>query len=175
MSNYLNNRVSAKLNPKQVVDAKSHLEAFKNMLPFLIGLTPSERMKMTKIRRDNKLFVEDTIRALEEFPQILPSYVDKAELELDYDLFNTLDGIEEILMQLLQRVRDTRMMAGSEAILASLMAYRLFKMAAAAGVPGAQTASERMGIRFEGIGNSSSSDDEESDESKDSPENDSPE
>ena len=45
--------------------------------------------------------------------------------------------MELLAMQLTEKIRDTRMLCGSEAYVSSLSAYRFFEAAALAGVAGA--------------------------------------
>jgi hypothetical protein len=49
-------------------------------------------------------------------------------------------------------VRDTQILAGSEAYSTALMAYRMFQMAAQSGMPGLDSVVSRLSERFAGQG-----------------------
>lgn len=161
MSNYFNNRVSVKLSPKDLQNLHDDLSNFEKKMPFGVGLTSDERMRMLKIRRSNKLFVEEALAVAKEFPDLMPVFLTAEELEKDFTLHVQLDGLEKMILSLLKMVQDTRIISGAEAIQAALMIYKLVKIAAAAGMPKAQAAYERLAIRFEEQGNFSTQGDED--------------
>lgn len=152
MSNLGNNRVSANLNPDDFNAVKQAIQEIRNRMPFLLGLTVEERKKMLKINRTNKLFVADAIEVARENPEVLPYYLTVDELEKDFTLFQQLNELLFPLEQLYERVRDTQMLAGSEAYQTSLVLYKLTRVAAEAGMPGMDTAYAKLRVRFEGQG-----------------------
>lgn len=173
----MNNRVSVALSPKQIKDMKSYLDAFTGAMPFLVGLTDEERVGLMKMRRNNKLFVEDCLLVAKDSPHLLTEYITEEEMRKDYDLYQILDEFEHLLLVMYQKVRDTRILAGSEAIVCALMFYKMCKIGEAAGVPGAAAGVKRMAKRFEGMGRSieqividdGTSSDEESDSGSNTP------
>lgn len=162
MNNLGNNRISASLNPDDFNAVKQAIQEIRNRMPFLLGVTLEERKKMLKINRANKLFVADAIEVARENPEVLPYYLTVAELEKDFTLFQQLNELLFPLEQLFERVRDTQMLAGSEAYQTSLVLYKLTRVAAEAGMPGMDTAHAKLKVRFEGQGQQGGGNPEES-------------
>ncbi|MDX1906188.1 MAG: hypothetical protein SF053_04080 [Bacteroidia bacterium] len=156
MSNLQNNRISQALTPATVTEIKALLRQIEDKLPFLIGLTNEERKMMPKISRSNKLFVDDTLQACVDNSALLPPYLDIAEMRKDYELYRTLGEILQPVAQLYEKVRDTQILAGSEAYSTALMSYRMFQMAGKSGVPGLDAIVTRLSERFAGQGPSGS-------------------
>lgn len=152
MSNLGNNRVSANLTPEDFNAVKQAIQEIGYRMPFLIGLTLEERKKLAKINRSNKLFVADAVDVARENPTVLPYYLTVEELEKDFSLFQQLNEILLPLEQLYEKVRDTQILAGSEAYQTSLVLYKLTRVAAEAGLPGMDTAHAKLKVRFDGQG-----------------------
>ncbi len=124
------------------------MQKIDTILPFLIGLTPTERRTLPKINVSNKVFVEDCLNAIRNNPDLLPAYLQSDEMKKDYDGFIALDELEKMAQQLFQKIADTRMLMGSEAYVSGLTAYRLFEAAAKAGIPGAGPTHQALRQRF---------------------------
>jgi hypothetical protein len=73
-------------------------------------------------------------------------------MQNDLSLFTQLDEIILLVKQLLERLEDTQMLAGSEAYTSALAVYRLISSAADAGVPGADAVNAQLKARFAGQG-----------------------
>ncbi|MBL7702971.1 MAG: hypothetical protein JNM14_12025 [Ferruginibacter sp.] len=121
-------------------------------MPFLIGLTTEERIALPKINESNKVFVGDSINALVNNAAILPAYLNANEIKTDLTLYEQLDELEGLALQLVEKIQDTRMLCGSEAYASSLAAYRLFEAAATAGLPGTDSIYNALKQRFAGQG-----------------------
>ena len=63
-------------------------------------------------------------------------------------LFAQLDELNTLVNQLGERINDTQLLAGSEAYVSALAAYRNFEAAASAGVSGADTIYDLLKSRF---------------------------
>lgn len=152
MSNVFSNRVSASLSATAVTSIKASIASIKAQMPFLVGATIEERQNMPKISEANRVFTSDALVAVQNNGDMLPAYFQAAELSLDYKLYEAIDEVALIVSQLAELISDTQMIAGSEAYVTSLTAYRLFGAAAAAGVPGADAVYEALKARFAGQG-----------------------
>jgi hypothetical protein len=93
-------------------------------------------MALPKINVSNKAFTEDAINSMVNNPSLLPAYFNVAEMQKDMTLFTQLDEMSIIINQLAERISDTQLLAGSEAYVSALAAYRNFEAAANAGVCG---------------------------------------
>lgn len=151
--NQLKNRLNATISQTDLSTIKSKLAEINNLLPFLIGLKPEEKQALPKINEANKIFVEDAIQAVENNPEVLPTYLKPADIKIDLELYQQLDELRGIIEQLYQKIIDTQTLAGSEAYVSSLTAYRLFDSAANAGLPGIQAVYDNLKNRFSVQGN----------------------
>ena len=148
MKNIINNRISHDMTDEQrdrILDLFAQISTEMN---FLIGLNKGERQSLPKINKSNKLFVEDCVLASERNDAVIPTYISSAELKKDFHLFQQLDPILLVVLELYIKIRDTQMLAGSEAYSSSLMIYQMYKVAANAGLPGAQAIYDSMKDRF---------------------------
>lgn len=153
MANLQNNRISTELDQATIDSVRGSIEAIETALPFLLGLTIAERSTLPKISQSNKLFVADALQAAQDNSHLLPAYIDVSEMAKDFNLYNQLDELMLRLSQLLEKMSDTQMLAGSESYTTALAFYRMVQFAAQAGLPGADTINDMLKVRFEGQGN----------------------
>jgi hypothetical protein len=83
---------------------------------------------------------------------LFPVYLSGVELHKDFTLYNQLDELVTFASQLSEKLRDTQILAGSEAFVMSLSIYKLMEAASNAGMPGADTIYEQLAERFAGQG-----------------------
>ena len=154
MSNLSNNRIDTVISDADLAKVNTALNDIESTLSFLIGLTVEERVQLPKINVVNKSFTQDAINAVVNNSAMLPAYLDKTAMEKDMDLYLQLDKLAIRIRQLLEKIDDTQMLAGSEAFVAALTAYKLFAAAAAAGVAGSDAVYDTLKERFAGQGGS---------------------
>ena len=154
MANLTNNRINTTATAAQVTAVKTALQTIAANLPFLVGLTTEERIALPSINVSNKAFTEDAINAGVNNPTLIPSYVSVVNMKNDMLLFTQLDEIIMMTKQLLEKMEDTQLLAGSEAYTSALTLYKLFGSAADAGVAGTDTIVTQLKQRFAGQGGS---------------------
>jgi hypothetical protein len=152
MSNLSNNRLNITATPAQITAVKAALQTITTNLPFLIGLTTEERIALPAINVSNKAFTEDAINAAVNNAALIPSYVSVPHMQNDMALFIQLDEIILLVKQLLEKLEDTHLLAGSESYVGGLATYKLIGSAADAGVPGADAIYNQLKQRFAGQG-----------------------
>lgn len=152
MSNLTNNRINITATDAQITAVKTALQTIASSLPFLTGLTTEERVALPGINVTNKAFTEDAINAGVNNASLIPSYVSVANMQNDLLLFSQLDEIIGITRQLLEKLEDTQLLAGSEAYTSALTLYKLFSSASDAGVPGSDAVVAHLKQRFAGQG-----------------------
>ncbi|HUM53512.1 MAG TPA: hypothetical protein PK431_16960, partial [Chitinophagales bacterium] len=152
MSNITDNKLSIVLTQTQIDAVKAAIATIQTNLPMLLGLTLDERKTIPKVDVNNKIFVEDAITAMDNNPSFLPAYFNVAELKKDLTLYQQLDPLLVEINKLAEKIDDTQMLAGSEAYVTALAAYRNFEAAAKAGIQGADTVYELLKARFSGQG-----------------------
>lgn len=148
MSNLTNNRIDTVMTSAQVTDVKNAIAAINSAVSFSVSLTTDERASLPKISVANKSFTEDAINALSNNASIFPAYLNVTQMQNDLKLYQQLDELATILRQTLERIEDTRILAGSEAYVAALSVYKLVGAAASAGVEGTDTIYEQLRERF---------------------------
>ena len=152
MGNITSNRVSETISDAQRVAVIDFLKSVETELPWLVGLTVDERVAIPKVNAANRDFVADAIDIIRQNPGLFPSYFNAAELEKDFELYNTMNEIIPVAERVLEKLSDTQMLAGSESYISALAAYRLVQGAAKDGVPGTDVLYYRLKERFENQG-----------------------
>ncbi len=142
------NRLNLVMPDTDITAVKKSFGEIYGKLPFLIGLTTEERVTLPKISENNKVFVGDSINAHVNNAPMLPSYLNVGDIKNDLTLYEQLDELELLALQLVEKIQDTRMLCGSEAYASSLAGYRLFESAATAGIPGADAIYNALKQRF---------------------------
>ncbi len=142
------NRISTVLDDAKIADIGKKFAELESALDFIIGLTVDERINLPKISVVNRTFVMDSQSALQTNGSFMPSYLNVAQLGNDITLYNQLQEFTQRAAQLSEKLSDTQMLAGSEAYVTSLAAYRLFEAAAKAGLPGADAVYDGLKERF---------------------------
>jgi len=148
MSNLTNNRINTVMTDTQVSDVKNAISAINAAINFSVSLTTDERASLPKISVANKSFTEDAINAIANNASLFPAYLDVKLMQNDLKLYQQLDELATMLRQTLERIEDTRILAGSEAYVAALAVYKLVGAAASAGVEGTDTIYEQLRERF---------------------------
>lgn len=148
MSNITNNRINNTLTVAQITAVKAAIQTIYTQIPFLLGLTVDERISLPKINVSNKAFTEDAINAVSNNASMLPTYLKVADMQTDIQLFTQLDEITGLVRQLLEKLEDTQMLAGSEAYVSALTGYKLFAAAAEVGISGSDAVYDSLKARF---------------------------
>jgi hypothetical protein len=146
------NEISATLTESDVQDIQKAIAVITNKMPFLIHLTVEERRRRVKMGDKSLAFVNNSISAAQSNPDILPSSFDLEELRRDYQLAAMLTEIQTQLSQLSEKVDDTLLSVGSDAMTNSLTIYDYVKTAAKR-VPGLKSIADQLGARFKAMGN----------------------
>ncbi|GAA5481181.1 hypothetical protein [Haloferula sargassicola] len=141
--------LSAELSDAALQEVKTKIAEIQALLPFLIGLTPDERRTLPKMTTRTRYFTAEALEAARNHPNLVPPYVDLAELERDMGLFDQLAQILAPVAALSQQLDDTTLAAGSEAFTTALTLYNTYKRAAKDGAPGAQALADSLSARFE--------------------------
>ncbi len=148
MSTLTNNRISVTINEQVLAQVKGAFLTINEHLPFLSGLTADERQALPKMNVANKQFVNDALMAINNNQGLFPSYLSSVEMTKDYTLYSQLDELVILAQQLCEKMRDTQMLAGSEAYVSALSVYKMVTAASEAGMPGAETVYDQLAERF---------------------------
>lgn len=136
--------------PQNVLDeVNQKLQDCKNLLaPYLIALTADERKSLFKMGDKTLATVQKVKSYLETNPEFAPNYMEKSEFLKDEAVVSGLSPIFNLTEQLASDLDDTIMLAGSEALTASMFYYGTTKEAASKGVTTAKPIYEDLSKRF---------------------------
>ncbi len=147
------NWVSLNINEADLQEIKNAVQVLQTKLvPHLVGMTTDERKELPKMGDKSVVFVSKSAEYANQNPSLVPQYIDLEELSKDIAAIEILRQIQTPLEQLIARIDDTAMIAGSEAYKATLAFYNAVKGAAKAGVPNAQLIYDDLCQRFPGRG-----------------------
>ena len=147
------NSISIEIPDGDIQIVKDALKLIETTLaPYLIALTPEERRAIPKMADGTEPFVSKVLEYSKEEPQFNPSYLNVAEMEKDYKATFQLLPILKDLLMLVDNVRDTSTLTGSECYKSSLTFYNSIKQAAKTNVPNAKAIYDDLKQRFEANG-----------------------
>ncbi len=139
--------ISAAL-PQADVDAiKAAIVTINSKLPFLISLTKDERKTLYKMGPKSIDFVQDSLRVAQNNTDIIPASFNTPEFAKDVNLAVPLSELALLIAQLNEKLSDTSMAVGSEAMRTSLEVYDYAKTAAKR-KPGLKSVVDELGRRF---------------------------
>ena len=115
--------------------------------PMLVLLGPVARRRIVKMGNGSEAFVRASNRAGRENPALIPSSVDLDEMSRDLASHDALASRHVRLAALLEKVSDTDVALGSDAMAAALQCYGQLKLAGRAS--GLDTLRRDLGRRFD--------------------------
>jgi len=146
----MENKISIEINPEAIANSKACIGSIELNLPKLSNLSDEERKAIPKMGDKTVAFVNKALEHAKHNTSVVPSFLDMAEFEKDVKAVNDLNQVLKPLKQLVEKLDDTTMLAGSEAYTAALTFYSALKGAAKAGVPGMKTVFDDLQARFPG-------------------------
>ena len=146
------NRISAEITAANKTAILTKLTEIKALMPFLLNLTKDERIQLPKLGGASLLFDEQCASYMASAPNLVPPYVDPAEVTKDRALRLTVADVLREVKKLCEMLDDTLMVIGSEIWMADLSFYQTVRQAARRNVSGADTVYDELRERFPGIG-----------------------
>lgn len=144
------NRISATITPANKSAVTASLASIRTTLNFLVNLTEEERKRLPKIKDKTAGFDIKAANYMTARPDLVPGFVNVAELAKDRSLMTDLSDIIRDCSMLLESLQDTLMLAGSETLMAELSFYQNVRQASQRGVVGADTIYNDLKLRFPG-------------------------
>jgi hypothetical protein len=134
------------LGDTEVVSVLGTLGQVEQQMPFLIGLSRDERMKLPKLGPANQAFVSDALSTAEANPGVLPRSLDIAKLRERARTIQNLVQVKQALRQMLEKVEDTEVRMTTEVYGAARTVYAVLKTPGT--VPGLKDRRQRLAQRF---------------------------
>jgi hypothetical protein len=116
----------------------------------MIGMTPEQRHALPKIADGTRAFEEKCQAYMTTRPELVPGYVDLAELAKDRKLVADLMPCLQMLLPLAQAMEDTVTLAYSDIYVSDLGFYQSIRQAAKRGMAGTDTIYDDLQERFPG-------------------------
>lgn len=145
------NRISAEVTAANVTAIVTKLTEIKALLPFLLNLTKDERIRLPKLGSNSLAFDEQCKTYMASAPNLVPPFVDPAEVNKDRALRLVLADILREVNKLAEALDDSLLLVGSEIWLADLTFYQTVRQAARRNVLGADAIYDELKERFPGV------------------------
>lgn len=134
----MNNQINVVLAPELKETVFQAIRGVKSDMPFLIKLSKADRKKLQMMDDGRKPFVQKGLEFAAHNENLDPRSNLLEAAALDVDLYTFLAMLENELLQLLEMVRDTKQLAGSEAFDVGRFIYMKAKMNVGMEIPGSQ-------------------------------------
>ena len=146
----MENKISFVISDEAKANITKALETIIQNLPELINLTAVDRRTLPKMGDKSFAFVSKAFEYAIQNPKVVPGFLDMAEFEKDTIGSVELKKLRIPLRQLVEKLDDTIMLTGSEALASALVFYTALKGATKAGEPGMKTVYADLQSRYPG-------------------------
>lgn len=148
----MQNQIDVSITPETQAQILDGIASLKTLMPFLVKLSKKERKALQALSDGRKPFAEKSLYYGANNADLNPGTQMLEACNRDMALFTSLNAFETELMQLVEMVRETKHLAGSEVYAVARYIYSLAKMKLAMGVPGMQAIVDDLGKLFEQSG-----------------------
>ena len=119
------NLVSLVLSNEQLAQAEQAVTTLEQALAGLVSLSIGERRRLPKMGQKSEVFCRQTLRVLEQNPQVVPPGLALAEAQADLLALDQLAPLLDRVQRLAERGRDTEMALGADVMDVALEGYAL--------------------------------------------------
>ncbi|MFY7814092.1 MAG: hypothetical protein ACOVRK_02760 [Chryseobacterium taeanense] len=114
------NQISVEIPQSVITEVNQKLQECKALLaPYLQALTSAEKESIFKMGDKTVATVQKVKSYMETNPEFIPNYMNKTEFLKDEALVTALDPLGNLATQLASDIKDTVILAGSEALTAA--------------------------------------------------------
>lgn len=111
-------------------------------------LTSQERRQYGSIAEQNKLFVNKAKQLMEQYPEYVPNFLDKAEFDEDYLAREQIGRRLQKLKNLVEQLSDTKVLLDHDNYFNALSFYRNVKYLSRENIPGIKSIYDEMNQFF---------------------------
>ena len=141
----LDNLISLSFTAEELTQLDQALQTIGTVLSGkTINLTPEERQQYGSIAEQNKLFVNKAKIYMEQYPQYVPNFLDKAEFDKDYVGREQVEQRLQIMSSLTEQLSDTKVLLDHDNYHNAITFYRNMKFLSGENVPGTNVIYEDM-------------------------------
>lgn len=109
-----------------------------------INLTPEQRQQYGRIAEQNKLFVNKAKSYMEQYPELVPAFLDKTEFDRDFAAREQIELRLQRLNSLNEQLSDTKVLLDHDNYHNSISFYRNIRFLSEENVPGTNVVYEDM-------------------------------
>lgn len=140
------NLISFQLSDDDVRTLNTLMGDVESRLTGLLALDNATRRQLTKMGDKSEAFVRQTIMVLGQNPEIVPPSLGLAEAQADLRALDQLRPLLSRMQRLVERMEDSEMALGSDAMNVALEGYGLLKLTGRN--KGLEGVSEALSARF---------------------------
>jgi hypothetical protein len=122
------NLVTLNLTDAQLTAVDASLADLEKQLDALIALSPPQKKSLRRMGQKSEAFCRQTLRVLEQNPQMVPANVPLADAIADLAALEQLRPRIVRLSRLSERAADTEIALGSDVMSVALQGYSLLKL-----------------------------------------------
>ncbi len=121
------NLISTSIPADDLNEILGAISFINEKLPDLITVSELEKSTLHKTKSNTVEFVLENLREAENNPELVPANIDIQEIRKDVELIKSINKILKPLNALLNKLEDSKLIAGSEAYLPSMAIYNAIK------------------------------------------------
>lgn len=141
----LDNLISLSFSNSELETIDNAIQSIQTVLAGkTINLTPDQRQQYGRIAEQNKLFVNKVKSYMEQYPQYIPGFLDKAEFDRDYTAREQLEQRLQRLDSLTEQLSDTKVLLDHDNYHNAISFYRNLRFLSEENVPGTNVIYEDM-------------------------------
>ena len=126
--------VTASIKPEDYSKITAAIKTIETLLPFLQNLNPQEIKSLRKIGGKTTPYVQEVLMAVKANSSVLPASVNPPDFvtkfEQEMATYSQLDNLAVALLKVLEGIKDTQVILGSQAIERADLSYSYLKQAA---------------------------------------------
>ncbi len=131
------NLIQVTFTDEELTKIDSALQSIETVLKGkTVKLSPDECRQYGSIAEQNKLFVNKCKEMMEQYPQHIPSFLDKEEYDRDFAARNQIEIRLQRLKNLTEQLSDTKVLLDHDNYFNSLTFYRNIKFLSKENIPG---------------------------------------
>ena len=142
----MQNLVTLNLTAEQITAVNAALTELEKQLAGLVSLPIATKRALKKMGPKSEAFCRQTLRVLEQNPQIVPPNVGLADRIANLAMLDALRPVLVRLSRLSERASDTDIALGSDVMTAALQGYSLLKVIGR--TEGLESLRQSLGERF---------------------------
>ncbi len=145
------NLIQVTFTDEELTKIDSALQSIETVLKGkTVKLSPDERRQYGSIAEQNKLFVNKCKEMMEQYPQHIPSFLDKEEYDRDFVARNQIETRLQRLQSITEQLSDTKVLLDHDNYFNSLTFYRHIKFLSKENIPGIKSIFEALKQFFKG-------------------------